>query len=102
MARSTPFYVWIRYSRRASRIKKGFITLFIKNKRSFCHPEQLVITSGATQALTLVSKLLLSTGDEVIIEDPITNDIQTILKIQEPSFILYQLMIMGWIHLCYL
>ena len=36
--------------------------------------------SGATQALTLVSKLLLSTGDQVLIEDPITNDIQTIFK----------------------
>nr|MDH3075591.1 PLP-dependent aminotransferase family protein [Bacillus velezensis] len=45
-----------------------------------CHPEQIVITSGATQALTLVSKLLLSPNDMVIIEDPITNDIQTIFK----------------------
>ncbi|MFT9846414.1 MocR-like pyridoxine biosynthesis transcription factor PdxR [Aneurinibacillus sp. REN35] len=43
-----------------------------------CQPEQLVITSGATQALTLVATLLLSSGDSVLIEDPITNDIQTI------------------------
>ncbi|MGG2091792.1 PLP-dependent aminotransferase family protein [Bacillus sp. S13(2024)] len=52
----------------------------LKTRGVFCHPEQLVITSGATQALTLVSKLLLSTGDEVLVEDPITNDIQTIFK----------------------
>lgn len=29
-----------------------------------CKPEQLVITSGATQALSLVAKLLISPGDE--------------------------------------
>ncbi|WP_078554315.1 PLP-dependent aminotransferase family protein [Bacillus alkalicellulosilyticus] len=45
-----------------------------------CHPDQLVITSGATQALTLVAKLLISANDEVIIEDPITHEIQTIFK----------------------
>lgn len=43
-----------------------------------CHPDQLVITSGATQALSLVAKLFLSPGDEVMIEDPITREIQTI------------------------
>ncbi|WP_044640528.1 MocR-like pyridoxine biosynthesis transcription factor PdxR [Risungbinella massiliensis] len=52
----------------------------LKTRGVFCHPEQIVITSGAVQALTLVSKLLLSSGDEVIMEDPITNDIQTIFK----------------------
>ncbi|MEY9976890.1 PLP-dependent aminotransferase family protein [Lysinibacillus sp. RC79] len=45
-----------------------------------CHPEQIVITSGATQAMTLVSRLLLTPKDTVIMEDPITNDIQTIFK----------------------
>ncbi|SHE10724.1 HTH-type transcriptional regulatory protein gabR [Chlamydia abortus] len=43
-----------------------------------CHPDQLVITSGATQAITLVAKLLVKPGDHIMIEDPITNDIQTI------------------------
>ena len=51
-----------------------------KTRGVHCHPNQLVITSGATQALTIVGKLLLSAGDEVLIEDPITNDIQTIFK----------------------
>ncbi len=45
-----------------------------------CHPEQIVITSGATQAITLVSRLLLTSKDTAIMEDPITNDIQTIFK----------------------
>jgi GntR family transcriptional regulator/MocR family aminotransferase len=41
-----------------------------------CHPDHLIITSGATQALTLIAKLLISNGDEVVIEDPITQEIQ--------------------------
>ncbi|MEH6941697.1 PLP-dependent aminotransferase family protein [Bacillus sp. JJ722] len=45
-----------------------------------CLPEQIIITSGATQAMTLVTKLLVSANDEIIIEDPITYDIQVILQ----------------------
>lgn len=45
-----------------------------------CHPDQLVITTGATQALTLIAKLLISLNDKVIIEDPITHEIQTIFQ----------------------
>ena len=45
-----------------------------------CHPDQLVITTGATQALTLIAKLLISANDKVIIEDPITHEIQTIFQ----------------------
>lgn len=52
----------------------------LKTRGVDCHPDQIVITSGATQAMTLVSKLLLSPNDTVIMEDPITNDIQTIFK----------------------
>ncbi|GIN98994.1 GntR family transcriptional regulator [Siminovitchia terrae] len=52
----------------------------VKSRGVHCQPHQLVITSGATQALTLVAKLVLSAGDKVILEDPITNDIQTIFS----------------------
>jgi GntR family transcriptional regulator/MocR family aminotransferase len=52
----------------------------LKTRGVDCHPDQIVITSGATQAMTLVSKLLISPGDTVLMEDPITNDIQTIFK----------------------
>ncbi|WP_254490355.1 PLP-dependent aminotransferase family protein [Bacillus thuringiensis] len=61
-------------------LRKVLSRYLLKTRGVFCQPEQSVITSGATQALTLVSKLLLSSGDEVLIEDPITNDIQTIFK----------------------
>lgn len=45
-----------------------------------CDPEQIVMTSGATQALTLIAKVLLKPGSRVLIEDPITHDIQTIFS----------------------
>ncbi len=52
----------------------------VKTRGVVCHPGQVIITSGATQALTLVAKLLLSPDAHVIIEDPITADIQTIFQ----------------------
>ncbi|MBV7273467.1 PLP-dependent aminotransferase family protein [Clostridium sp. PL3] len=36
-----------------------------------CSPEQIMITSGSTQGLSLISKLLYSPAAEVIVEDPI-------------------------------
>jgi GntR family transcriptional regulator/MocR family aminotransferase len=45
-----------------------------------CHPDQIIITSGASQAFGLVEKLLLSSAGEVIIEDPITWEIPKILS----------------------
>lgn len=55
------------------------LSRYLKKQRGVhCHPDQLIITTGATQALSLVAKLFLSSGDEVIIEDPITREIQTI------------------------
>lgn len=36
-----------------------------------CVPEQIMIVSGSTQGLSLISKLLYSDGKEIIVEDPI-------------------------------
>lgn len=36
-----------------------------------CIPEQIMIVSGSTQGLSLISKLLYSEGKEIIVEDPI-------------------------------
>lgn len=58
---------------------RHILSRYLKRTRGVhCHPDQLVITSGATQALSLIANLLLSPGDEVMIEDPITSEIQTI------------------------
>ncbi|MED1645669.1 PLP-dependent aminotransferase family protein [Brevibacillus agri] len=43
-----------------------------------CAPERIVMTSGATQALMLIAKVLLAPESRVLIEDPITQDIQMI------------------------
>lgn len=43
-----------------------------------CHSNQIVITSGATQALTILAKLLLDSEKEVMIEDPVTKEIREI------------------------
>ncbi|WP_409175776.1 PLP-dependent aminotransferase family protein [Brevibacillus fortis] len=43
-----------------------------------CEPEQIIMTSGATQALTLIANVLLRPDSHVVIEDPITHDIQSI------------------------
>ena len=51
-----------------------------KTRRVRCHPDQLVITAGAAQAFSLVARLLLSSGNEVIIEDPVTYDVQRIFS----------------------
>lgn len=64
------------------------LSRYLKRTRGVhCHPDQLIITSGATQALSLIANLLLSPGDEVMIEDPITDEIQTIFT--SPGATLY-------------
>ncbi|UKS27084.1 PLP-dependent aminotransferase family protein [Paenibacillus sp. HWE-109] len=52
-----------------------------------CEQEQLVITTGATQALSLIAKLLLADGSDAVIEDPITYEIQTMFSM--PGTTLY-------------
>lgn len=61
-------------------LRQALSRYLLKTRGVDCHPEQIVITSGATQALTIVARLLLSPNDLAFIEDPITNDIQTIFK----------------------
>ena len=52
----------------------------LKTRGVRCHLDQIVITSGAAQAFSLLARLLLSPGDEVIIEDPVTYDVQAIFS----------------------
>jgi GntR family transcriptional regulator / MocR family aminotransferase len=41
-----------------------------------CQPAQMLILSGAAQAFSLLNRLLLSPGDEVVIEDPVTYEVR--------------------------
>jgi GntR family transcriptional regulator/MocR family aminotransferase len=45
-----------------------------------CQPEQILILSGAAQAFSLLTRVLISTRNEVIIEDPVTYELQVILS----------------------
>jgi GntR family transcriptional regulator/MocR family aminotransferase len=46
-----------------------------------CHPEQILVTGGTTQAVGIVSRLLLREGPRpCILEDPVTLDIQLIVS----------------------
>ncbi|GAB6991105.1 MocR-like pyridoxine biosynthesis transcription factor PdxR [Paenibacillus pini] len=50
-----------------------------------CDPDQLLITTGATQALSLIAKLLLSEISDVILEDPITMEIHNIFSLPDTT-----------------
>ncbi|MBP2636488.1 MAG: GntR family transcriptional regulator [Firmicutes bacterium] len=45
-----------------------------------CHPEQIIITNGASQAFNIIAKVLLTPNDQVIVEDPLTIEIQKLLR----------------------
>ena len=45
-----------------------------------CDADQIFITTGAAQAFTLTSRMLLAESSHVVVEDPINNDILKIIK----------------------
>jgi GntR family transcriptional regulator/MocR family aminotransferase len=50
---------------------RELIAVYLRTSRDLqCVPEQIVITSGAQQAITLCAQLLLNEGDAVAIENP--------------------------------
>lgn len=50
---------------------REMIAAYLRNGRGLrCSPEQVVVTSGAQQAISLCTQLLLRAGDGVAIEDP--------------------------------
>lgn len=54
---------------------------YVVNQRGVaCHPEQIVITAGTTQAIGIAAGLLLGERRDVVLEDPITRDIRLILQ----------------------
>ena len=50
---------------------RELIAVYLRTSRDlYCTPDQIVITSGAQQAITLCAQLLLNAGDGVAIENP--------------------------------
>ncbi len=55
------------------------IARLVRSTRSIpALPEQIVITTGATQALDILARLCLSKGDQVLVEDPTHNVLREI------------------------
>lgn len=55
------------------------------NRGVKCNSEQVFITSGATQALSLITKLLTSNDEYVAVEDPVTDEMRTIFSFNGAS-----------------
>lgn len=54
---------------------------YLKKSRGIdCSPDQILITTGAKQALTLIAKCLLSRGSEILIEDPSNRNVRQIFS----------------------
>lgn len=54
---------------------------YVVNQRGVaCDPDQIVITAGTTQAIGIACHLLLGERRDVVLEDPITRDIQLIVQ----------------------
>ncbi len=57
------------------------LAAYLKKTRGInCHPDQIIITAGAKQALTLVAKCLLHEESEVWIEDPSNRNVKKIFS----------------------
>ena len=60
-------------------LRQAICDYVITQRDLLCHPDQIVITAGTTQAIGIACRLLLKKRKDVIIEDPITKDIQLIV-----------------------
>ncbi|RUS42865.1 PLP-dependent aminotransferase family protein [Cohnella sp. AR92] len=59
-------------------LRANICRLLLHTKGISCHPSQVIVTAGATQAISLLSRLLLKPGDAVAIEDPTASFIRHI------------------------
>lgn len=54
---------------------------YLKRSRGIrCHPDQIVVTSGAKQGLTLIAKCLLDSQSRVLLEDPTNDNVRRIFS----------------------
>ncbi len=64
----------------ASPLKKIIASEILPSRGVFCDPEQVVIVSGTTHALMLISQLMLDDGDIVLTEDPVYINARNLFK----------------------
>ncbi|GAM10896.1 putative HTH-type transcriptional regulator YhdI [Geobacter sp. OR-1] len=61
-------------------LRQAICDYVVSQRGVACDPDQIVITAGTTQAIGIACHLLLGERRDVILEDPITRDIQLIVK----------------------
>src|SRR5690606_32860616 len=49
---------------------RSTIALILANQGVLCDPDEVLITSGSQQALSLIAQILLKPGDTVLVENP--------------------------------
>jgi GntR family transcriptional regulator/MocR family aminotransferase len=60
---------------------RNILASYLKKVRGIhCHPDQIIITTGAKQGLSLVAKCLLRPGSEVWLEDPSNINVRKIFS----------------------
>ncbi|GHO95622.1 GntR family transcriptional regulator [Reticulibacter mediterranei] len=59
-------------------LRQALSRYLLRTRGVRCSLDQLLITTGAAQAFSLLTNLLLTPDSRVIVEDPITNEVQTI------------------------
>lgn len=60
-------------------LREAICRYVVSHREVSCHPDQIVITGGTTQAIGIACQLLLAGRRDVVLEDPITRDIQLIV-----------------------
>ncbi len=61
-------------------LRQAICDYVVSQREVACHPDQIVVTAGTTQAIGIVCQLLLGSKKDVVLEDPITYDIQLIIQ----------------------
>ncbi len=60
---------------------RNILTSYLKKVRGIhCHPDQIIITTGAKQGLSLIAKCLLRSGSEVWVEEPSNSNVGKIFS----------------------
>ena len=60
---------------------RSVLAAYLKSSRGInCSPEQIIVTTGAKQALSLIAKCLLDSESEVLLEDPSNRNVKQIFS----------------------
>ncbi|MFT4415453.1 PLP-dependent aminotransferase family protein [Fredinandcohnia humi] len=59
-------------------LKEELARYLLRTRGVICNPNQIMITSGATQALSLITEIVIKNKEYVAVEDPVTDEMRTI------------------------